>query len=289
MAKVRRRNKPKLHICAADWTLTNYPSPKKPWSADTRVRRAKEAGFAGYSSGAGPDVVAALHKHGLTHVGGGDVGSVAQAEPHLKPFAAAGAIHVNVQLCDHDTGTKEAVVVARKVMQVGEKLGIKPAIEFHRDTCTETPEKGYGLAAAYQERYGERLRMNFDHSHPAIIKQVRPHDYWKRLGVRLDLLKMGELIHFRPFTGSHCQTPVTNGRGQIDLDFATWRDNFLRPMLEAWLKGARAGKELWAVVELGPKGSGYGMACFPDIWKDAIVARGEIEAVWRRALRKWGK
>ena len=199
------------------------------------------------------------------------------------------AFHVNFQLCDYDTETGEAVKVAREVMQTGASLGIQPAIEFHRDTCTETPEKGYALAEAYRKAYGEKLRMNFDHSHPAIIKQIRPHDYWKRLGVHLDLLKMGELIHFRPFTGSHCQTPVTNGRGQLDLDFTTWRDNFLSPMFAAWLNGARAGKELWAVVELGPKGSGYGMACFPDIWKDAIVARGEIELVWKRALRKWRK
>ena len=51
MAKVRRRNKPKLHIWAADLTLTNYPSPKKPWAADTRVRRAKEQPIGGVPSG----------------------------------------------------------------------------------------------------------------------------------------------------------------------------------------------------------------------------------------------
>ena len=289
MAKAKTVKKPKLQLCAADWTLTRYPSAEKPWSADTRIRRAKEAGFVGFSSGAAPDVVAALRKHDMQLVGGVDVGSAGLAESRLMPFKEAGAFHINVQLCDHDTETKVAVKVARKVMQVGARLGIQPAIEVHRDTCTETPEKTYALADAYSNLYGEKLRMNFDHSHPAIIKQVRPEVYWQRLGVRLDLLKMGELIHFRPFTGSHCQTPITDGRGQLDLDFTTWRDHFLSPMLEAWLKGARAGKELWAVVELGPKGSGYGMACFPDIWKDAIVARGEIERVWKRALRKWRK
>ena len=40
------------------------------------------------------------------------------------------------------------------------------------------------------------------------------------------------------------------------------------------------------VVELGPKGSGYALDCFPDAWKDAIVARGEIENEFEKALRR---
>ena len=51
-------------------------------------------------------------------------------------------------------------------------------------------------------------------------------------------------------------------------------------------KGQRGATELWAVVELGPKGSGYALDCFPDVWKDAIVARGEIEKAFKGALRK---
>ena len=176
-------------------------------------------------------------------MGGVDVGKASLAESKLAPFKAAGGTHVNVQLCDHDTELKDALKVARSVMQAGKKLEIMPAIELHRDTCTETPEKGYALVRVYEKRYKERLRMNFDHSHPAIIKQLRPHEYWARLGVRLDLLRMSELIHLRPFTGSHCQTPITNGKRKLDQDFVIWRDNFLRPMLEAWLKGARAGKD----------------------------------------------
>ncbi len=129
--------------------------------------------------------------------------------------------------------------------------------------------------------------MNFDHSHPAIIKQIRPADYWSRLSERTDLLQMHELIHFRPFTGSHCQTPVTNGRGQLDRDFKVWLENYLEPALAAWLAGAKPGKTLYAVPELGPQGSGYALACFPDIWKDAIREKDEIMKVWRRLIRNW--
>ena len=282
-----RVTKPRLRLCAAAWTLTNYPSAKRQWSMDTKVRKAKEAGFLGFSAGAQPEVIKATQKHGLELVGGIDIGKVSEAKPKLQAFADGGATHINVQLCDHDTPTKDALPVARAVMQAGEALGVKPAIEWHRDTCTETPEKGLALAAAYEKRYRAKLPTNFDHSHPAIVKQVRPPDFAKRLIYRPDLLRMGDLLHLRAFTGSHCQTPITNGRGKLDGDFVTWRDNFCRSLLESWLKGARSGRELWAVIELGPQGSGYALECFPDVWQDACRARVEIDAVWKSLLRKW--
>ena len=287
MVKRKAVSRPKLHLCAAAWTLTGYPSPEKEWSVGTKVKRAAEAGFDAISGGPLEEWTVAAEKCGLGYVGGVDIGRETEAERKLKLFKKLGVYHINVQLCDHDTQTKDAVKVARKVMQAGVALGLKPAIEVHRDTCTETPEKAYALASEFEKRYKSKLNINFDHSHPAIIKQVRPPEFWKRLSGRLDLLRRGELIHLRPFTGSHCQTPITNGRGQLDGDFVTWRDNFCKPLLEAWLKGAGSGKELYAVVELGPKGAGYGMEIFPDFWKDAIIARAEIERIWRNLLRKW--
>ena len=281
------KRKPSLKLCAAAWTLTNYPSEQKQWSMDDKIKAAKDAGFDGFSAGAQPEIVEACNKHDLQLVGGVDVGTVDEAGPKMELFKEAGAEHVNVQLCDHDTEIPKAVTVARAVMQAGKQLRIKPAIEWHRDTCTETPEKGLALAEQYEKRYKEKLRTNFDHSHPAIIKQLRPNNFWERIAeYRFDLLAASELIHFRTFTGSHCQTPITNGRGNLDLDFLTWRDNFLRHMLYSWVKAQRGAKELWAVVELGPKGSGYALDCFPDVWKDAIVARSEIAKVFKNALRR---
>ena len=286
MARKARR-KPMLRLIAAEWTMRGYPASNREWSMDRKVKAAKEAGFRGLSAPADDEVIAALHKHKMVHVGNVDVSTEGQVARRLRKFQKAGAVHINVQLCDHDTPIKTSLPVARKVMVVGDELGIKPAIEVHRDTCTETPEKTFALAKAYERRYKKKLRMNFDHSHPAIIKQLRPPTYWKRLSERLDLFLMAELIHLRPFTGSHCQTPVTNGKGKLDTDFKTWLDNFCEPALKAWLKGAGPGKELFAVVELGPKGSGYGLAVFPDIWKDAIRGRREIARVFRKLVQDW--
>jgi len=279
--------KPQLKVMAADWSLRGYPTAKKPWPLETRVQKVKEAGFDGMASGPNAELAAVLQKHGMELVGGIDIGSKKEAEEKLKAFADIGVVHINVQLCDHDSSTKDAMKVARRVMKVGEALGVKPAIEVHRDTSTETPEKAFALAAAYEKKYGKKLRMNFDHSHPAIIKQIRPTEYWARLSERTDLLQMHELIHFRPFTGSHCQTPVTDGKGRLDRDFKVWLENYLEPALSAWLKGAEPGKTLYAVPELGPQGSGYALACFPDIWKDAIREKDEIRKVWRRLIRTW--
>ncbi len=287
MARKKQINRPQLKLCAAAWTLTNYPSADQQWSMDHKVSAAKDAGFVGFSAGADPEIAEACAKHGLQLVGGIDIATVEEAGPKLEAFKEAGAKHVNVQLCDHDTAIPKAVTVARAVMKAGNELKLRPAIEWHRDTCTETPEKGLALAAQYEKRYKEKLRTNFDHSHPAIIKQLRPEHFWERISeFRLDLLKMSQLIHFRTFTGSHCQTPVTNGHGALDVDFITWRDNFLKHLLFHWVKGQRGATHLWAVVELGPKGSGYGLDCFPDVWKDAVVARAEIEEAFQGALRK---
>ncbi|MBI4531347.1 MAG: xylose isomerase, partial [Candidatus Latescibacteria bacterium] len=38
-----------------------------------------------------------------------------------------------------------------------------------------------------------------------------------------------------------------------------------------------------------PQGSGYALACFPDVWKDATVEKNEIEKIWRRLIKNWGK
>ena len=287
MTKKISAPKPKLNLCAAQWTLTNHPSPDKEWSMDRKAKAAKEAGFVGLSTGPTPEAIEACSKYGLELIGMTDIGSLDAVETKLDRFKGSGSTHVNVQLCDHDTPIPKAVTIARKAILYGQSIGLKPAIEWHRDTCTETPEKGLALIDQYKRRYGDTLRVNYDYSHPAIVKHLHPGNYWSRLSeYRIDLLKSSELIHFRTFTGSHCQTPITNGRGKLDLDFIDWRDHFLRPALATWLEDAKPGQTLWAVVELGPKGSGYALDCFPNVWKDAIVAREEIQKVWRSLLRK---
>ena len=100
MAKKKQAKRPQLNLCAAAWTLTNYPSEAKQWSIDRKVRAAKDAGFVGFSAGADPEIAEACVKHGLQLVGGVDVATVEEAGPKLTAFKEAGAEHINIQLCD---------------------------------------------------------------------------------------------------------------------------------------------------------------------------------------------
>ena len=79
MAKKKQAKRPQLKLCAAAWTLTNYPSEAKQWSMDRKVRAAKDAGFAGFSAGADPEIAEACAKHGLQLVGGVDIATVEEA------------------------------------------------------------------------------------------------------------------------------------------------------------------------------------------------------------------
>ena len=98
--------KPQIKVMAADWSLGGYPTPAKPWSIQTKVQKVKEAGFAGMASGANAELAAELQANGMELVGGVDVGSKKEAEQKLEAFAALGVVHINIQLCDHDTSTK---------------------------------------------------------------------------------------------------------------------------------------------------------------------------------------
>jgi hypothetical protein len=284
--KKSSRKKPELKMAVTAWSLVGHPAPgRSEWSPQQKVRAVKNAGFDAMAARRGTPFLGEAVKLGLAIVGNQDIGSKKEVLPALTDYKKLNATHINIQLCDHDTPTEKALPIAEYVMEVGDRLGLKPAIEVHRDTCTETPEKAYALADAYFKKTRKKLRMNFDHSHPAIIKHLAPNAYWDRLGVRLDLLTMGEFIHFRPFNGHHCQIPITNGKGRLSVEFQQWLP-FCDKVIETWIKAAKPGMELMVIPELGPKG-GYGLSCFPDIWKDLLVLSKEIRRIWNRHIRNW--
>jgi hypothetical protein len=175
--------------------------------------------------------------------------------------------------------------MTRKLITAGEEAGVQVSIEVHRDTCTETPEKTYALADAYEHATGELLPMTWDHSHLAVVKHLQP-PYWDRLGFRQDLLRRSQQFHFRPFNGHHCQVPVTNWRGKFTSEFLDYAP-FVDKALATWLEGAEPGRELIAVPELGPLWLGYGLHAFPSSWEDSRELRAEIDRRWRRALKHW--
>jgi hypothetical protein len=228
---------------------------------------------------------AAKHR-GLLLTGMADIGNSSEIEPVLKAFKKAGVVQINFQLCDHDTPLSKALSVARKIMKLATALSLKASIEGHRDTCTETPEKAYALANAFQKATSKKLRMNFDHSHPAVIKHLNPSNYWSRLGVRLDLLKHCELLHLRPFNGHHAQIPITDGKRRLSPEFKEWLP-FCEELLRTWIQKRGKRGDFFIVPELGPKGPGeYNLSCFPNVLEEVQVLTREIRKIWNRICKE---
>ncbi len=278
-------DRPRLRHIANLWTLVWHPSKKREWSLERKLRAVKDAGFDGFTTRLTPEHKCWADKLGLICVGYISSGNPAKFAGLLRQQKAAGAHHINVQLADHDTPTSVAIGLAKRLMREAKMLGVEAAIEVHRDTCTETPEKTYALADGYQKATGQLLPMTWDHSHLAIVKHLPP-PYWKRLGGRPDLIQRAQQFHFRPFNGQHCQVPVTDGCGKLSpavLDYLP----FVEKVMATWLAAATPGREMFAVPEMGPLWLGYNLHGLPSSWEDAKVLRGELEQCWRRALKKW--
>jgi hypothetical protein len=256
--------RPVLNHIAARWSMVNYPSKQDEWSLDRKFADAKAAGFDGVIHPPRDDLKDLTAKHGLKLLGFFSSGKVAEFSSLLQANLACGAYHINVQLADEDTLTPEAVGLALALIQEGAKLGVEPAIEVHRDTCTETPEKAYALADAYQKITGQLMPITWDFSHFAVVKH----------------------FHFRPFNGHHCQIPVTDGMGNLTSEVKDWLV-FAEAVLKCWLEGNRGtGRELFVCPEMGPVPGGYNLSVLPNSWEDAKILRLQIDRIWKSLVER---
>jgi len=101
-----------------------------------------------------------------------------------------------VQLAGDEMLTPEALELTISLLTEGRRIGLEPAIESHRGTCTETPEKTYALADAFQQQTGELLPISWDFSHFAVVKHLVPENFVQRLLVRPDLIQRAQQFHF---------------------------------------------------------------------------------------------
>src|SRR5260370_21774952 len=159
--------RPILRHIANLWTLVWYPSKKKEWPLKRKLCAVKEAGFDGFTAQLTSEHGKLGDQLGLIRVGYFASGQPAEFASLLRQQKEAGAHHINVQLADHDTPTRLAVRLAKKLMAEGRRVHVEPAIQVHRDTCTETPEKTCPLADGYQKATGQLLPLTCDHSHLA--------------------------------------------------------------------------------------------------------------------------
>ncbi len=277
--------RPSLVICVNFWTFTDLPSRERPWTLDERLARVAAAGFDAVNCSVDdPALLDLLTRHGLRFGGAFDADSVEQFAPAIRANLAVGDGPINCQLADHDTPTDEAVRLTTALMEEADRQGAHVHLEIHRNTCTETPEKTTSIIEGVRSATGRPPLVNFDLSHPAIVKHLAPDEFATRLFDDVPLFQQSRLWHVRPFNGSHCQVPVTDGRGNLSNAYENARP-FIREGLRHWLAGPRPGNELWVVPELGPVGE-YGLDCFPNVWEDAIVLGNDIKQIWTSVLER---
>jgi len=259
-----------------------HPAKENEWPLDQKLRAIKEAGFDGVCWAGSPELQEGTKRLGLIFVGGMASGSATEFPRLLQEQKDAGAVHVNVQLAGDEVLTTEALELALVLNREGRRLGLMPAIETHRGTCTETPEKMYALADAYQQRTGELLSLSCDFSHFAVVKHLRPEHFAQRLLVRPDLIQRAQQFHFRPFNGHHAQVPATDGKGSLTSEVKDWLP-FAEALLRCWLEGNRnSGREIFICPEMGPVEGGYALSTFSNSWEDAKILRGEMDKLWKK-------
>ena len=269
------------------WSLTGHPSPAREWTLERKIKAVAAAGFDGFAEALTPDHRRLAEKHGLRHVLGYiSTDNPAEFAAKLRAQKAGGAGHVNVQLDNHDTPPALAVKHWIRLGRTAEKIGgLVVSLETHRDTCTETPEKTYEIAARYHDATGGLIKLNFDFSHFASVKHLHPGNYTARLLDHPALLQHSEQVHFRPFNGHHCQVPVTF-RGGLSPECRSYL-GFAADVMQLWKQApGNRNKTMFACPEMGPYaagGAGYNISGLPPAWPDAVRLRHELARVWTRS------
>ncbi len=284
MKNTRPSSAPRLVMCATTWSMIAYPSAKREWTLDRKLDAIAAAGFDGVCAYATPELRVGADARGLEVMSGFDAKSVADALPRLRAQRDLGVRFINVQLLNHDTPPAAAARAAVGLLRAARKLGVAVHIETHRDTATETPEKFDEIIRLYRRATGEEMPVTWDHSHFAVSKHMLPPDYSRRLLAWPVSIRASQMIHLRPFNSQHCQVPVTDGRGALTPEFRDYIA-FVEDLFACWLAGPRPGGELWVCPELGMS-HGYHVSTNPHPWPDAIRARREILAAWKRALAR---
>jgi hypothetical protein len=245
----------------------------------------REAGFDAVTANGSTELAALLRREELRFMGFFASNTTKEFSSLLAQQVSAGAELVNVQLGDDFTTTSDALRMARRLLREAQRQSIYAAIEVHRDTATETPEKTYALADAYHCATGQILALTWDHSHLAVVKHLKPHLFNEVLLARAELIQAARIFHLRPFNGQHAQVPVMDRRGRLTPEFCAWLP-FVEALMALWLCGPRPGGELWVCPEIGPIGiHGYNLSVMEPSWDQALACRGELMKLWLRVNR----
>jgi hypothetical protein len=266
------------------WTLIEHPSKETEWSLNEKLDAICAAGSDGVCWAPSRELHEGALQRGLIFVGGMASGDVMAFPSILHELRRYGAHHVNVQLAADNVLAPEAFNLAVQLIREADRLGLKAAIETHRGTCTETPEKLFALADAYANETGQLLPASWDFSHFAVVKHLVAENFAERLLIRSDLIQNAQQFHFRPFNSHHVQVPITDSGGRLTREVLEWLP-FAESVLTCWLTAnLTTDREIFICPELGPLAGGYALSTFPSSWEDTLRLREEIDRLWSKVI-----
>jgi hypothetical protein len=271
-----------LQLFATLWSLREYPTKSREWSWARKFAAIRAAGFDGVMS---PPIPAIAARGDLRYLA---ISSVAAPDAIVPLFQAAkdlGAVAVGIQLGRPETSLRVAVSLARQIRTAARRFELPFAIETHRATLTELPERLTALQSAYRQSCGEDLPVCLDYSHVAVVRHLVPAVTWPTLTTQHPAaLKHAKQFHLRPFNAHHAQLPVLNAQGRRTPEYLAWRDEFIAPLFRH-LQGQRTSAPVIAVPELGHAAPAYGLSTDGDTWQDTLVVARDLRTLWSSARR----
>ena len=271
----------KLVQFASLWTLVNHPSRQREWSLEKKLQAIQAAGFGGVRARLDFAIGSLARRQGLFAIGLVFADDPADYANLLRVQKGFGAERVDVQLGTHLTTPAEAVRKWILLEKEALKLDLAISLETHRGTATETLEKLLEISQRYEKATGGLLRLTWDFSHYAVVKDLRTGNFVEQLLAFPNLVQHATQFQFRPFNGEHAQLPVTYKREIAPevLDYLTFAEEIMR----VW-KSSPTNRDttLFACPDLGPVG-GYALTSFPPVWPDALTLSAELATCWKKA------
>lgn len=260
------------------WTLWDHPQPgTSEWPLAQKITAIAATGFQGVMGEAGQGIGALAKSNGLHFLAYSRLHARHDFHAVLKRAQDEGAVVLQVHLGEHDTPGDEALELALRLDAAARETGLEAAIETHRDTCTETPEKTAALQDGFRHATdGRELPLVLDFSHPAVVKHLAP-PYAARLLPDTALVRRTRWHHLRPFNGHHAQIPVLAPDGSIAPEMSDWltfADEILRLLHNSTLP------EVWICPEIGPLRGGYALTGFPPSWEQAKALHTWLKSHW---------
>ena len=266
---------PKLRAYGNGWGLLELPKlpRERGWSADERLDRLVEGGFAGLQADA--KYVDGLRRRGLRFCTSARVSTIADVEPTIAKAADASAECITLHAGWGMESDAEIDALVDAILAASAKHRVPAYVETHRATVTQDLWRTCELTRRIPE-----VRFNADLSHYYCGCEMVYQGFDATLPYLEPILSRTSFFHGRVSNGQSMQVDVGDGREDVHAQ------NFARAWqrgMEHWLRAARPGDVLIFAPELGPPSSNYSIT-YRDARGGGAGATIELSDRWAQSL-----